>query len=595
MLITTDNDLHMVETLKKFNYIGFDTETYGTGHDDEAFSLQLSCSQGAFYINLHDYEDGTPTLDRTYAQHILSQIFSRDDVTVFIHNAKFDLRRLNQLGVRDIRASIHCTQAVERILYNQHIRYSLDACLKRRGRSKSDIVMEYVRENKLYEMVSIEGKKKREKKLFYHKVPFDIMYKYGIQDAMDVLYVGMDQVANLEGTDVWPMVLNEYKLTKVCSEMERVGVKVDLDYIQKGKQYEEEQYLRLKQEASSLAGEEFKNGPKWLASAFDKLGQPYRRNPDTGNPIFDKSALAEMESPIANIVKDIRRSEKYIGTYYSSFHHYADRDAVVHANIRLAGTDTGRFSYSDPNLQNVPKEENFVKGDIQVRKCFIPRKDYCFVMIDFDQQEFRLMLDYAGDKRLIDRINEEGVDVHQATADLMRVDRKYAKTLNFGLLYGMGTEKLAKALGISQRQAQDLKFLYFSRMPDVDTLITQVVGTAKMRGYIRTWTNRKLYFPNSEYAYKAPNHLIQGGCSDIARLAMVHLHDYLADKRSRMLLQVHDEIVFEVHKDELDIVPHLKCVMESVYTPANNMKLTCGVEYSWTSWGKQDAEEGLPT
>jgi DNA polymerase-1 len=420
------------------------------------------------------------------------------------------------------------------------------------------------------------------------------MFEYGCKDAEDVLFLGMDQLNRLEtdyGKHIWE---NECALMKTCFKMERVGVKVDLNYVNKGMKYEEEMLEVAKDEASSMAKEKYRNGPKWLARAFDNGGQKYDINPKTQNPIFDKHALANMQSPIATVIKDIRRREKYITSYYSSFN-YFNNNSTIRSNIRLAGTDTMRFSYADPNLQNIPKEENFEKGEIQVRKCFVPRTDYCFVMIDFDQQEFRLMLDYAGESALIKRIIDEGVDVHQATADMMGVTRKQAKTINFGLLYGMGVEKLAKSLKVTETEARELKALYFSKLPRVQKLIRNIMDTAESRGFIRTWSGRKLYCPNKDLAYAMPNHLIQGGCADIARFAMPELDKKLVYTNSRMVIQVHDEIVFEVHKNDLDIVPDLVKIMEATYTPYNGMKLTCGVEHSWVSWGKQDVINGYPT
>jgi DNA polymerase-1 len=159
----------------------------------------------------------------------------------------------------------------------------------------------------------------------------------------------------------------------------------------------------------------------------------------------------------------------------------------------------------------------------------------------------------------------------------------------------MGVEKLAKSLGIQSYEAMELRNLYFSRMPKVKRFIDNVITTAKSRGFIRTWTGRKLHCPNSEVAYKMPNHLIQGGCADIARMAMPEIDKFLAYYESRLLLQVHDELLFEIHESELDIVDNLKNIMENTYHPYNGMKLTCGVEHSWVSWGKQDVVDGKPT
>jgi DNA polymerase-1 len=602
ILVTNDNLAEVTEHLYKQDYLGLDTETYGLAYHEKMFALQIASESAAFYFNLHNYGDGTYVWDEPDLVDALKPLFSKDTIVWFIHNAKFDCHRIVNAGTF-LSGRIHCTQAVERLLYNQYTSYSLDACLRRRGRAKNDKVAEYIKKHKCYTKENVDGKKRAIFHHHYDRVPFNLMFEYGCDDAMDVFNLGVDQIGRLDEID-YKLYMNECKLVWTCMVMERQGVLIDDDYTREAKRYEEGCLEDAKEEATELAGEEYRNGPKWLRSAFDRCDQPYDINPKTGNPIFDKHALEKMQSPIAGVVKEIRTREKYIGTYYSSFIHGSIHDSCIHASIRTSGTDTGRFSYSDPNLQNIPKEEDFEKGSIQVRKCFVPREDYCFVMIDFDQQEFRLMLDYAGEHELIHQIVNEGLCVHQATANMVGIERKAAKTLNFGLLYGMGEETLGKALKLSRPEARDLKELYFSRLPRVQQTIRDIIRTAKMRGYIQTWAGRKLWFDQKIYdtethkmidlSYKAPNHLIQGGCGDIARFAMNRLNEVLAPTYSKMLIQVHDEIVFEIHKDELWLVDELKYVMENVYQPRNGMKLTCGVEHSWVSWGKQDVVDGYP-
>lgn len=600
ILVTNDNLSDCYEELKNKEYIGLDTETYGLRKEDDMFSLQLATEEYGFYFNFLDYGKGEPYVwNPKELIDNLEGIFRNTGITWFIHNAKFDLHRFHNLS-RNISGRIHCTQAIERLIHNQHMTYTLAACAKRRGYTKDKSVDEYINKHKLKTKVNVDGKLRPIVLKHFDQVPFEKMFRYGCQDAWLHYMIGMDQLEQLK--EIYePEILSEIyetetQLTETCFHTEVTGVKIDEGYVHNAKNYEQGCLEDAKSEASELAQEEFRNGPKWLARAFDRFGQAYDINPKTGNPIFDKDALDKMQSPIAEVVREIRTREKYISTYYSSFLHHADDHGIVRANIRQAGTDTGRFSYSDPNLQNIPKEEDFEKGSIQVRKCFVPREDHCFVMIDYDQQEYRMMLDYAGEMELIHRIVNEGEDVHTVTAEMMGVSRTYAKRINFGLLYGMGDEELARSLDLPLAHTKELKLRYFSRLPKVERLLQHIKQTAKTRKYIKTWTGRKLWFPKASMAYKAPNHLIQGGCADVTKRAM----NLCASKVTRyydanILIQVHDEIVFEVHKDHLDIVPDLKHIMENIYKPMNGMNLTCGVEYSWESWGKQDVVEGLPT
>lgn len=572
---------------------GLDTETYGVRFMDRMFALQLATEGMVWYFNFHDYGTGVPVLDRSQVLRALAASWDAPDAIWYIHNAKFDLRRLALEGHK-IRGAVHCTQMCERFIYNQYQKYSLEACLDRRGLQKDDAVAAYIQEHKLWTKGDTSKK-------HYEKVPFEIMFKYGCIDAEKVRVLGIEQREQLQQHAFYH---NDTELQKVAYDMEEIGMCVRTDYATKGLEYEQAMQRETADQLSSLAGEPFRNGPKWLRGIFDRHGVPYRTNPKTGNPVFDKSALDEIDHPIAGLVRKYRRHEKYGGTYYDVY----SRNEIIHAQIKLHGTDTGRFSYAEPNLQNVPKEEELDDSiPFQVRGCFTPRsKDHCFVMVDFNQQEFRLMLDYAGEHSLIKRINDHGEDVHQATADLVGVSRKQAKTINFGLLYGMGTGELANQLGLSVSQAKTLRAHYFAKLPNVKKLIAAIIEKAERQKYVTTWVGRKLHVPSPwrdpetkalvRFEYVMPNHLIQGGCGDIARLAMVRIANelFVGTPRSAMLLQVHDELLFELHRDDLGLVQPIVSIMENTYRPFNGMKMTCGVDHSWVSWGKRDVVAGVP-
>lgn len=589
---------------------GLDTETYGVKWNDRMFALQISTEQNVWYYNFHDYTKNwhEPSvasvfqLDVAEVMESLKEAFNDPEKIWYIHNAKFDLRRLAIDGAY-LHGGVHCTQMCERFLYNQYQSYSLAGCLARRKRAKDDAVDAYISEHKLWSWEDVPGKKKRNKLKFYDQVPFDIMFKYGCIDGEEVRFLGGDQRAKLVGEEYYE---NDLKFEKVCYSMEESGMVVRQDYAKGGLEYERDKQREVEEKLSALSPEPFRGGRNWLKATFDHHGVEYAINTKTGNPIFDKKALGEIDHPVAELIRQHRKHDKYAGTYYQT---YATQE-VVHAFIKPYGTDTGRLSYAEPNLQNVPKEKKLADSEpFQVRGCFAPREDHCFIMVDFDQQEFRLLLDYAGEADLIRRINEHGEDVHDATAEMVGVERDPAKTLNFGLLYGMGEAKLAQALGLPtywdynargekvlrSREARELKAQYFGRLPRVQSVIKQMIRTAEVRKYVTTWVGRKLHFPYREMCYKAPNHIIQGGCGDIARMAMVPCHELLVQTASsRMLLQVHDELLFEVHKNELDVVPELVKIMENTYRPFNGMRLTCGVDHSWKSWGKRDVVEGLP-
>lgn len=597
VLVTPENLKKALSDIGKHDYLSLDTETFGLEWGDKAFSYQVAVDETTvYYFNLLEYpkDDDAHVMDVSFLPRLIEAF---GDATVFMHNAKYDMARLYFEGYEVKRETrIHCTQAIERLINNQLHGYGLDACLKRRGRSKNDGVMDWLKKNKAYTYREIPGKKKRMRDYRFDKVPFSIMFPYGCDDARDTLFLGMDQLEKIKNLNYWNLYSRECSLTKIFFDMEKVGVKIDPEKTREGLNNELRKIKETRAEIEEITGRIYEGGPTWLQKVFDENGVKYRRKPDTGNPIFDSDALGAIDHPVAEKVLELRTHEKYAGTYYSSFLYFADENNRIHANIWQGGTETGRLSYSDPNLQNIPKEDE--DGYEQyVRGCFVPEKDYCLVMIDYDQQEFRLMLDYANEQSVINAING-GEDVHTSTANMVGVIRKAAKTLNFMLLYGGGAAKLAAALGVSIGEAKEKKYKYFSRLPNVKKLIDGIIHKAKMRGWVKTWKGRILRTPQVkgyDFSYKMPNHLIQGGCADVTKDAMIEVVERVLDGlKSRIIMQVHDELIFEVHKDELHIVPELKKLMEDVYPSKNGLKLTCGVEYSWKSWAHPDRKEGYP-
>lgn len=572
---------------------GLDTETEGVRTQDQLFSIIIATSTEAFYFNFNrhpDHQGNAASLDaRLTPDHLvrLQTLFNSPTHRWYIHNAGFDWGMLRKAGL-DIKGPVWCTYAIERVLKNNYMKYSLDACGLRRGMKKDDGVKKYITKHKLYRVETVPGKMNKKKAPLYHKVPFEIMTKYALQDARMHYDIGSAQRKFIELTPELECVAqNELRLTRTLLDMREYGIKIDRNYTRLALDHEMQKITQFQREFQELCHRPYNNSPKHLAECLLSMGEEVGVTAK-GNPSLSKDVLATMHTPLAKLVKQIREHQKFIGTYYSSLLYYADTQDILHPNFRQAGTETGRMSMNDPSLHNIPKEE---VGEFKVRRCFIPRPGHAYFMLDFDQQEFRMMLDLAGEKQLIDAIMG-GVDVHQATADLLQISRKFAKTINFGLLYGMGIEKLAHALGISEVEAQRYRRLYFGKLPRVQRLINDVTQRGKIRGYIFNWLGRRCHIDDPERAYVLPNHLIQGGCADVCKVAMNQVHDYLQGKRSKLVLQVHDELLFEVPPEEYDIVPTLRRIMEDVYTPKHGLKLTCSVEHSLISWA--DKVSGMP-
>ena len=384
------------------------------------------------------------------------------------------------------------------------------------------------------------------------------------------------------------LISNERLLTKTFFEMESRGILIDRDFVKRAAMFEFSVIEEGKQEFEKDTGHPFKDSSKLFAKIYDERGEPYPKTAK-GNPSFTKDFFKVAETPTTKLIRKIKEAEKRVGTYYTSFLHYAGLDDRIHANIRQAGTTTGRLSYSNPNLQNVPKEEN-AKGEFVVRRSFIPPPDFYLVSLDYAQVEYRLMLDYAGEARVIKAVMD-GEDLHQSMADVVGITRQQAKTLNFACLYGAGPEKIAWMLKISHKEAVDLRNRYFSKLPKVRQFIKRVMQTGEARGYVRNWCGRRCHIRFKSESYRLPNHLIQGGAADIIKFAMPQISDLLKGSRNGMVIQIHDDIVSEIHENDLHLVKEIKTIMEKVYEPKNGMYLSAEPEISKVSWAKRDLEK----
>jgi DNA polymerase-1 len=586
--------------LKGFSAYSLDTETYGLKYEDKAFSAQITNGQTSVYFNFKDYEDGTPIVSY---QDFVDTISCVDGggVIWYIQNAKFDMRRLDMMGY-ELRGNIWDTWPMERLIRNNYLGYSLDDHLKRRNKAKNDTVAEYIKENGLVTSVVVDGRKTKEKIKHYDQVPPYLIIPYGLDDVEDCFFVAEDQrkyLRELNDPKINELVITEMKLIKTVYEMEKTGIKIHRPYCEEGKIYEHGETLKCIADIEKMSGKKFKTGPIWLKGVLDDNNIPYKVDEETGNPILDKYALQNMGTPLTDKILEMRDHEKKGGAFYSSILHLADSCDIIHPNFMVGGTDTGRFSCSNPNIQQMPKEDkpsDLENKGIFVRGVFVPRPNHIFVMMDYDQMEYRMLADYAGETDLIRKILD-GLDPHTAVAQMLGIDRKSAKTINFGLLYGLGKDKLAKSLKIPAQEAVNLKNLYFSRLTRIQRLMYKIQDTAKGRGYVINKYGRRYYLDDPKFAYRMLNHLIQGSSADVVRHAMVKIHDYLENSglKSKMLIQVHDELLFEIHEDELHIIPMLRGIMEDEYKPHNMMTLSCGVEWSPYSWASKDRIDGIPT
>lgn len=598
MLVTPQTFDETVEYIKTFPIVCLDTETtglspYGTSRLFSVIVAVPSNPYTAYYFDYNEYFLEKNILDRGTIPRILDGYRG----VVCMHNAPFDMAMMEKEGADISTWKINCTVAMGRVNDSRDEWLTLDNLTKDLGFSKIDTVKQYIMKNKLWDWEQVPGKKTRSKNLYYYKVPLHVVQPYGEMDTLAGLTLGFHQAQNIdkqcenipEGQpSIKDVVTNERKITRVVFDMKKKGICIDTDFIVRALEHEGKNYKLLTDKFEQITGYRFLDSNVLFSMAFDKLGVTYPRT-EKGNPSFNEKALEGIDNPLANLIKECRGTYKRMGTYEGLLYH--SHDGVIHANVKQHGCVTGRMSYADPPVQCMEKVE---KGDANyedeflIRRSFVPRKGTRFFMLDFDQMEYRMMLNYAGQRDLIDMVRG-GMDVHQATADMLGITRSQAKTINFALLYGMGKDELAKALKTTVAQSSALKEKYFSRLPRIKTLIQHVISAAQSRGVITNWFGRRYYFER-DWAYKAPNYLIQGGCADWMKCAMVQIHEYLKDKPINMLLQVHDELIFEGPPEAEDEIEKIRHIMENVTdkSPHTFVKYTVGVDYSDKSW--QDKE-----
>lgn len=585
MIVTQENISEVISNLESIQLLACDTETTGLEECDLPFASIFADQHDTYYFDVR----ATPDMWSR-----LINLLSDPSRTLIFQNAKFDMRMLSaatNIGIGCKVADIACAA---RLMRNDIFgeAYSLDAQAKRYLKvPKDDRVKKYIKEHKLYETRKNYFGQSYEVPR-YDRVPFELMSEYAQTDARLTYDLYAFYLANLDSLS-WQVFLNECALTKVCYKMERVGVLLNEQYTLQGMYHEKKLLAEEKERFYVLTKSEYVNSAK----SIQKLVQYQLPATEAGNPsltddvieVILASNAAEYDKLVVRYVQTIRHYEKRISTYYESYLNKQDPNGIIHPVMWLAGTRTGRFSFSDPNLQNIPKEEKS-NDPFVIRGCFKPREGRVFVSMDYSQMEYRMMADYAGQMDVIAAVMN-GADFHQAIADMVGIDRSPAKTLNFAILYGAGVDKIAAMLGISVREAQRLKDKYYMAMPKVESFIDSVIATGKARGYVVNWAGRRLY-AHKEFAYALPNHLIQGGGADVVKIAMVRIAEEFPDLI--MNWQIHDQLVFEMLPEEYQYIPRIKEIMESVYKPRNGMKLEVDIEWSSVSLAKRDLIKGIP-
>ncbi|WP_291490453.1 DNA polymerase, partial [Desulfurella sp.] len=387
----------------------------------------------------------------------------------------------------------------------------------------------------------------------------------------------------------------ELPLSKILKKMEKEGIGVD---IEKLKQYRETINKLIQEKRSSIesiTGSININSPKELQVAlFEKLGlKPTKKN-KTGFST-DSDTLEQLDHPVAKLIIEYRILTKLLSTYIEPLIKNADKNNRIHTTFNQTLTLTGRLSSSNPNMQNLPLDNPFVN----IREAIVAKKDFSLICADYSQIELRVLAELSKDPILLE-IFKKDLDIHTQTAvELFNIlpemvdshTRRIAKTINFGIIYGMGAQSLAKTLSIPAQKASEYIQRYFERFSKAKEFIEETLKEAKNLGYTQTYFNRRRYFENinspnkklAEFEKRAAvNAKIQGTAADIIKIAMVKLDQALKNFDAKIILQIHDELLVECSNAQVEKVKNIvKNSMEKVVNFEVPLKVNIGIGKNW--------------
>ncbi|MCX2891401.1 MULTISPECIES: DNA polymerase I [unclassified Pseudomonas] len=552
-----------LEKLRQAPLFAFDTETTGLDAQQAqlvGLSFAVEPHEAAYVPLAHDYEGAPAQLDRDAVLLALKPLLEDPGKAKVGQNAKYDINILaNNSPAIEMRGVAYDTMLESYVLNSTATRHDMDS-LAQKYLDHSTIAFE-----------DIAGK--GAKQLTFNQINLDKAGPYAAEDADITLRLHHALQARLAQTpSLQPVLMDiEMPLVPVLAKIERQGALVDAALLQVQSGELGVKMAELEQRAYQLAGEEFNLGsPKQLgAILYDKLGMPVmsktaKGQPSTAEAVLDE--LAEQGYPLPEVLMQYRSLSKLKSTYTDKLPGQINpRTGRIHTSYQQAVAATGRLSSSDPNLQNIPIRT--AEGR-RIRQAFVASPGYKLLAADYSQIELRIMAHLAKDEGLLHAFRND-LDVHRATAaevfgvaleDVTTDQRRKAKAINFGLIYGMSAFGLAKQIGVDRKQSQDYIDRYFARYPGVLAYMERTRAQAAEQGFVETLFGRRLYLPDinaknpalrkgaERTAINAP---MQGTAADIIKRAMVNVDNWLSESGldARVILQVHDELVLEVRED----------------------------------------------
>ncbi|TCH63440.1 DNA polymerase I [Acinetobacter sp. ANC 4862] len=579
----------LFQRLNSAKRFAFDTETTSLDYrvaEMVGFSLAFDAND-AYYIPLaHDYEDAPEQLNRETILAQIKPILEDDSIQKIGHHLKYDAHILQNHGI-ELQGWYFDTMLASYVLNSVATRHGMD-----------DVARLYLSHlTTTFEQVAGKGVKQKT----FNQIEIETAAHYAAEDAhvtyrlYEVLSKKLQAIPELNN-----ILLNiEMPVARVLTIMEENGIELDLKFLdQLGVEFSNT-IQNLENQITELAGQSFNvSSPKQVGEVlFDKLGLKGGKKTATGQYSTSESILEKIDHPITDLILQYRGLSKLKSTYTDGLQKQANNDSGrVHTSYHQALTATGRLSSTDPNLQNIPVREEIGR---QIRKAFIAPEGRVLLAADYSQIELRLMAHLSQDEALVDAFMH-GQDVHRRTAaevlgialeDVTNDQRRQAKAVNFGLLYGMSEFGLIRQLGFTRQESQDYIKQYFHRYPGIYEYMQRTRQVALEQGFVETILGRRLYTPDIDArnmmvrkgaeraAINAP---LQGSAADIIKMAMIEVDKMLPKDQAKMLLQVHDELVFEVDADIADeLAPKLAEVMQSVVKLSVPLIVEVGKGNNW--------------
>lgn len=588
-VLTEDVFLVMIQQLSTASFLVLDTETTSLDyHKAELVGLSFMFNaDDAYYIPFtHDYLDAPIQLNREQCLMRLKPFLENPQLAKIGHHLKYDQHIFKRYGI-ELTGIYFDTMLASYVLNSIATRHNMDDVAR--------LYLSYL--TTTFEQIAGKGIKQKT----FNQIDLETAAHYACEDVHVTyrLYEVLQQKLAVQ-PELLNILLNvEIPISNILNEMEEIGIQLDVDKLDQLSLTFSQLITQLEQQAHQLAGKVFNvSSPKQVGEIlFDHLGLQGGKKTSTGQYSTNEAILEKINHPIVDCILQYRGLVKLKSTYTDGLMQRMDMQTLrIHTHYHQAVTATGRLSSADPNLQNIPIRDEIGR---QIRQAFVAPKGRVLLAADYSQIELRLMAHFSQDIALMDAF-QQGQDIHRRTAaevlgiPLEQVtfeQRRQAKAVNFGLLYGMSEFGLIRQLGFTREESQHYIKQYFQRYPAIYEYMQRIRQVASEQGFVETILGRRLYTPDihaqnmmirkaaERAAINAP---LQGSAADIIKLAMIAVDQQLPKQHARLLLQVHDELVFEVDEQYAeDIAQQIQQIMQNVYTLNVPLVVDVGQGQNW--------------